>query len=50
MYKLMIGAQVFEFDTYSDREGYIIDHWKEIADSDVLVPCSFGGWIDVRDA
>ena len=50
MYELMIDNKKMTFNTYYEREDYIIDHWKEIEECDVLVPCSLGGWIDIRDA
>ena len=50
MYKLMINNSVMEFKSSDERDAYIMDHWPELEDSDVLVPLEWANaWIDVRD-
>lgn len=52
MYELLIiddfGEETqLSFDSFMDRDDYIDEHWNP--SWDWLVPCCWGGWIDVRD-
>lgn len=52
MYQLIIERtngkiETHEFSSFSAREDYIMEHWDDSADW--LVPCAWGGYIDIRD-
>lgn len=52
MYQLIIiradrTREEYAFESFYDRDDYITEHWDDM--SDWLVPCAFGGWIDIRD-
>ena len=52
MYKLLIEkgktSEELSFNTFFERDDYITNNWND--EWDWLVPCSFGGWIDIRDS
>ena len=52
MYQLLIfrangTKEQHTFTSFTERDNYIMDNWDDMADW--LVPCSWGGWIDIRD-
>lgn len=52
MYQLKIvrangAVENFQFNTLDERENFLMNNWDD--DADFLVPCVYGGWIDVRD-
>lgn len=52
MYELIIekcgeSSEKLSFKTFTERDDYIMNHWDDAWDW--LVPCVWGGWIDVRD-
>lgn len=52
MYQLKIERENgiienFNFDSFDERDNFIVKNWND--DDEFLIPCSFGGWIDVRD-
>lgn len=53
MYELLIvktdgTEETLYFEFFTDRDDYIDEHWN--SSWEWLVPCCWGGYIDVRDA
>ena len=50
-YKLIVEypdhRERYRFKTWYQRDAFLERFWND--DADWLVPCSFGGWIDIRD-